>query len=92
MYLVTGYVGMSEFLRTCSRQALYTNMHVFNTYIERYLTHMLSATFFTLLTHEGSHREVYQELQPSYDIFRRWCQALFRPQVLCIPQPTLPNC
>ena len=24
-----------------------------------------------LLTHEGSHREVYQEFQPNYDIFRR---------------------
>ena len=24
-----------------------------------------------LLIHEGSHREVYQEFQPSYDIFRR---------------------
>ena len=23
-----------------------------------------------LLTHEGSHREVYQDFQPSYDIFR----------------------
>ena len=27
--------------------------------------------FFILLTHEGSHREEYQESQPSYDIFRR---------------------
>ena len=26
--------------------------------------------FFILLTHEGSHREIYQEFQPSYDIFR----------------------
>ena len=34
-----------------------------------------------LLIHEGSHREAYQEFQPSYDIFRRWCQELFRPQV-----------
>ena len=40
---------------------------------------------FILLIHEGSHREVYQELQPSYDIFRRWRQGLFRPQVLCTP-------
>ena len=31
-----------------------------------------------LLIHEGSHREVYQEFQPSYDIFRMWCQRLFR--------------
>ena len=27
--------------------------------------------FFILLTHEGLHREVYQEFQPSYDIFHR---------------------
>ena len=38
---------------------------------------------FILPIHEGSHREVYQEFQPSYDIFHRWCQGLFRPQVLC---------
>ena len=38
---------------------------------------------FILLIHEGSHREVYQEFQPSYDIIRRWCQGLFRPQVPC---------
>ena len=41
--------------------------------------------FFILLTHEGSHREVYQEFQPSYDIFPSWCQGLFRPQVPCTP-------
>ena len=29
--------------------------------------------FFILLTHEGSHREVYQVFQPSCDIFRRSC-------------------
>ena len=40
---------------------------------------------FLLLTHEGSHREVYREFQPSYDIFRRWCQGLIRPQVPCTP-------
>ena len=33
----------------------------------------------------GSQREVYQEFQPSYDIFRRWCPGLFRPQVPCTP-------
>ena len=32
---------------------------------------------------EGSHREVYKEFRPSYDIFRRWCQGLIRPQVPC---------
>ena len=40
------------------------------------------------MTHEGSHREVYREFQPSYDIFRRWCQRLFRPQVPCTPAYT----
>ena len=46
----------------------------------------LSTTFcFILLTHKGSHREVYWEFQPSYDIFRRWCQGLFRPQIPCNP-------
>ena len=45
---------------------------------------------FVLLIHEESHREVYQEFQPSYNIFRRWCQGLFRPQVpFCInTEPT----
>ena len=38
-----------------------------------------------LLTHEGSHREVYQDFQPSYDIFRRCCKGLFRPQIPCTP-------
>ena len=28
---------------------------------------------FILLTHKGSHREVYQQFQPSYDIFYWWC-------------------
>ena len=44
-------------------------------------------TFFSfiLLIHEGSHREVYQEFQSSYDIFCRWRQGLFRPQVPCTP-------
>ena len=27
--------------------------------------------FFNVLTHEGSHREIYRDFQPSYDIFRR---------------------
>ena len=40
---------------------------------------------FILLTHEGSHREVYQEFQPSFDIFRWGCQRWFRPQVPCNP-------
>ena len=44
--------------------------------------------FFILLTHEGSHREVYQEGKPSYVIFRRWWQGLFRPQVPCTPAYT----
>ena len=33
------------------------------------------AIFFILLIHEGSHREVYQEFQPSYDIFHRVAQT-----------------
>ena len=41
--------------------------------------------FSILLTHKGSKREVYQEIQPSYDLFQRWCQGLFRPQVPCTP-------
>ena len=41
--------------------------------------------YFILLIHEGSHREVYQEFQPSYDIFHRCRQGLFRPQVPCTP-------
>ena len=50
------------------------------------LLRVVLGSFFSILqTHEGSHREVYQELQPSYDIFRRWCQGLFRPQVPCTP-------
>ena len=44
--------------------------------------------FFILLTHEGSHREIYQEFQPCYDIFCRWCQRLFRPRVPCTPAYT----
>ena len=44
---------------------------------------LLAAAFFILLTHEGSHSEVCQEFQLSYDIFRRWRQGLFRPQVPC---------
>ena len=45
----------------------------------------LQKLFFLLLTHEGSYRAVYKEFQPSHDIFRRWCQGLFRPQALCTP-------
>ena len=48
---------------------------------------------FILLTHEGPYWKVYRKFQPSYDIFRRWCQGLFRPQVPCTPSLyTLPNC
>ena len=39
-----------------------------------------------LLTHERSHKEVYQEFQPSYDIFRRWCQGLVKPPAGYIDQ------
>ena len=41
------------------------------TYVGPPLFQTQSIFFLILLTHEGSHREVYQELQPSYDIFRR---------------------
>ena len=51
----------------------------------------LSLFFFYPADPQVITREVYQEFQPSYDIFPRWCQGLLRPQVLC-PQPTLPNC
>ena len=44
--------------------------------------------FFILLTHEGSHREVYEEFQPTFDMSHRLCQRLFRPQVLCTPTYT----
>ena len=47
--------------------------------------HHVSFFCFILLTYGGSHTEVYQEFEPSYDIFRRWCQGLFRPQVSCTP-------
>ena len=40
---------------------------------------------FILLTHEGSHRELYQEFQPSHDIFPGWRQGLFRSQVPSTP-------
>ena len=41
--------------------------------------------YYFLLTHEGLNREAYQEFQPNHDIFLRWCQGLFRPQVPCTP-------
>ena len=46
--------------------------------------------FFILLTHEGSHREVYQEFQPNYDILYRWWQGLIRPKVPCTPRLHFP--
>ena len=45
---------------------------------------------YILLIHEGSHKEVYQGFQPSYDIFLRWSQGLFRPQVPCTPSLRCP--
>ena len=41
----------------------------------------ISSSFFILLAHEGSHREAYQESQPSYDILRRWCQVSCTPNL-----------
>ena len=42
-------------------------------YLDRiYVSHeKVFVFYFILLTHEGSHREVYLEFQSSYDIFRR---------------------
>ena len=48
-------------------------------------TYSSTILFLILLTHKESHREVFREFQPSYDIVHRWCQELFRPQVPCTP-------
>ena len=32
-----------------------------------------------------SHKEAYQEFQPSYKVVRKWYQGFFRPQVMCVP-------
>ena len=53
--------------------------------------HLKKKPIFILLTHKGSHREVYQEFQPSYDIIFRWCQGLFRSQVPCTPSLHCPT-
>ena len=53
-------------------------------YVNQYFV-LLYVFSFILLIHEGSHMEVYQEFQPSYDVFRRWCQGLFRAQIPCTP-------
>ena len=36
-----------------------------------FLSQSVFFLFVILLTHEGSHRQVYQEFNPGYDIFRR---------------------
>ena len=59
----------------------YSRIYLIQNVLKRIRTLLWEHAFFILLTHEGSHREVYQEFQPSYDIFRRWCQGLFRTQV-----------
>ena len=42
---------------------------------------------FILLIHEGSHREAYQEFQPSYDIFRRFrAPPAYTAQLLTLHQ------
>ena len=48
--------------------------------------------FFILLIHEGSHREVYQEFQPSYHIFPQVVARVVQTTGSVHPQPTLPNC
>ena len=39
----------------------------------------------TLMGQQVLYSEVYQEFQPIYDIFHRWCQRLIRPQAPCTP-------
>ena len=57
----------------------YINSHfVVRTWISP-ICYLYNFFSFILLIHEGSHREVYQDFQPSYDIFCSWCQGLFRP-------------
>ena len=50
---------------------------------QRLALYKMSSFWSKQTVHE--HWVVYQEFQPSYDIFRRWCQVLFRPQVPCTP-------
>ena len=74
--------------RSCSRDTLrlcdiYWRQSSFLTGNMRHIWQ--SKGFLILLIYKGSHREIYQEFQPSYDIIRRWCQGLIRPQVLCTP-------
>ena len=68
---------------TCNASSvtLVTHYATHATYLNCYTWDSLFS--FILMIHEGSHREVYQEFQPSYDIFR--CQGLFRPQVPWTP-------
>ena len=48
--------------------------------------HCFIINLFSFCWHtEGSHGEIFRDLQPNYDIFHSWCQGLFRPQVLCTP-------
>ena len=51
--------------RTCVRS------FVFSFSSSRFQWQEYRMVCFILLIHEGSHREVYQEFQPSYDIFHR---------------------
>ena len=47
---------------------------------------------FILLTREGSHREVYQEFQPSKTSFAGGAKGYSDNRLRLHPQPTLSNC
>ena len=60
----------------------------FDHFQDSYLNWVLSDLWMKLFLfhpaeHKGSHWEVYQEFQPSYDSLGMWCQGLFRPRVPC---------
>ena len=48
--------------------------------------------FSILLTHEGSHREVYRDFQPSLTSSVGLVRRVFQTTGSVHPQPTLPNC
>ena len=70
---------------TSTQRCSFMGLFRLNSWVSRQ-AQCLSAFFsFILLIHKRSHREVYQEFQPSYEIFRRRCQGLFRLQVQSTP-------
>ena len=48
--------------------------------------------FKILLTHEGSHREVYRDFQPSLTLSARPVSRVVQTTGSVHPQPILPNC